>query len=152
MNFSIRKAIPVSLGLALAGCSATTTQPQELEAVKDFIVAADLKEVDQIRASRDDSYKYVNDQFVVMPTQAGDYLVEFRTDCRQLRTDRYNSQQIPGSSMVDRRNSNFVLRSNVDTIRGCRIGSFYEITEEQAKELKALGDAPGENVVVDDAN
>lgn len=126
---------------ALAAC-ATGYDTQEIEAVRDYIVAAELKEVDQIRFFSQMSYTYLNDRYVLIPTRRGDYLVEFRRNCRELRETQFTWD------MVDRRDNQNTLRAGFDTIRGCIIGGMYEITEDQREELQALGDAPGDEVFI----
>ncbi|MDJ0938193.1 MAG: DUF6491 family protein [Woeseiaceae bacterium] len=128
--------------LAVGACS-TGYDPQEIEAVRDFVSAAELEPVDQIRV-RQLSYSYVNDRYVIIKTRKADYLVELRRDCFELRRQDFTYE------MVDRRQDTNVLRARFDTIRGCPIGAFYEITDAQRKELKDLGDAPGEEVFIPD--
>lgn len=126
--------------LAVAACSSTSQRPQEIEAVRDYIVAAELEEVTEIRMREQLSYTYVNDRFVTIDARRGDYLVEFNRDCWELR------QTNVSGNMVDVRDNYNVLRSRFDTIRGCRIGKMYEITADQRAELTALGDAPGDEI------
>ncbi len=126
--------------LIVAACSSTTQRPQEIEAVRDYIVAAELEEVTEIRMREQLSYTYVNDRFVTIDTRRGDYLVEFLRDCWALRRNDFTPE------MVDMRDNQNVLRARFDTIRGCRIGKMYEITAEQREELTALGDAPGDEI------
>ncbi len=126
--------------LAVAACSSTTQRPQEIEAVRDYVVAAELQEVTEIRLREQMSYTYVNDRFVTIPTRRGDYLVEFQRDCWELRRNDFTPE------MVDVRDNPNVLRARFDTLRGCRIGKMYEITAEQRVELTALGDAPGDEI------
>lgn len=130
--------------LLTAACSSTTQRPQEIEAVRDYVVANELEEVTEIRLREQMSYTYVNDRFVTIPTRRGDYLVEFNRDCWELRQINFTS------TMVDVRDNQNVLRARFDTIRGCRIGTMYEITEAQREELKALGDAPGDDIFLPD--
>jgi hypothetical protein len=126
--------------LVVAACSSTTTQPQEIEAVRDYVVANELEEVSQIRLREQMSYTYVNDRYVTIPTRRGDYLVEFSRDCWELRRNDFTAE------MVDVRDNNNVIRARFDTIRGCRIGKMYEISKAQREELTALGDAPGDEI------
>lgn len=130
--------------LLIAGCSSTSTQPQEIEAVRDFVVAAELEEVNEIRLRKTLSYTYVNDRYVTVPTRRGDYLVELRRDCFELRQNDFTPE------MVDVRDNQNVLRARFDTIRGCYIGAIYEITESQREELRDLGDAPGDEIYLPD--
>ena len=142
MNISlVIPALTVIGVIAVTGaCSSTTQRPQEVEAVRDFVAAAELKEVDEIRLSQTLSYTYVNDLFVTVPTRRVDYLVEFIRICYELRENQFRAD------MVDVRDSPNILRSRFDTIRGCRISKIFEITESQREELRDLGDAPGDEI------
>ena len=130
--------------LLIVGCSSTSTQPQEIEAVRDFIAATELEEVNEIRLTKTLSYTYVNDRYVTVPTRRGDYLVELRRDCFELRRTNFTPE------MVDVRNNQNVLSARFDTIRGCHIDTIYEITASQREELKDLGDAPGDETYLPD--
>ncbi len=136
----MNKILIVPALLVVAGCSSTTQRPQEIEAVRDYVAAAELEEVTDIRLREQLNYTYVNDRFVTIDARRGDYLVEFNRDCWELR-----QTQVSGG-MVDVRDNHNVLRARFDTIRGCRIGKIYEITEAQREELTALGDAPGDEI------
>jgi Family of unknown function (DUF6491) len=130
--------VVIAAALATGGCSFNLFEAEETEAVRDFIYANDLEEVEQIRFFQNYTYTYVNDNYVTIPTNSGDYLVEFTRTCPELRQMHFTSE------MVDYRDDNRNLRARFDTIRGCRIGKIYQISEEQMDELSALGDAPGE--------
>ena len=129
--------------LLLSAC-VTGYDPQEIEAVRDYIAANDLEEVDRIRRNDYESYTYINDYFVTIPGRRGDYLAEFVSECRELR------QTFDYTTMRDERSDTTWLRAKFDTIRGCRIGKFYAITEEQRREIRDLGDAPGDEVFLPD--
>ena len=130
--------------IAVGGCTMTPQTPREIEAVRDFVVAAELEEVAEIRLWRQMSYTHLNVRFVTIPTRRGDYLVEFQRDCRELNRIDITPE------MVDIRANQHVLRAKFDTIRGCRIDKIYEITEAQSDELKVLGDAPGDEIFLPD--
>lgn len=142
----LRSALPAGLSvlLGLSACNLNPFQPEENEAVLDFIYANELNEVDQIRFFQQYTYTYVNDQYVTIPTSSGDYLVEFTRTCPELRQTRFTPE------MVDHRGDNRTLRARFDTIRGCRIGTIYEVTQAQAAELAELGDAPGADIYLPD--
>ena len=131
------KLLPAALLLAACG---TGYNPQEIEAVRDYVAAAELVEVEQIRLTRSMSYTYINDRYVIVPTRRGDYLVDFNRDCFELRRQEWTPE------MVDRRDNSNTLRARFDTIRGCHIGRIYEISDAQRVELKDLGDAPGDEI------
>ncbi|MEO1202021.1 MAG: DUF6491 family protein [Pseudomonadota bacterium] len=142
----IRLIAPAAL-VMLAACS-VTPPAQEVEAVRDYVSAAELQPVDRIRMDRNSGgYTYLNDYFVILPALRKEYLVEFNRRCLELRDDI--DPFGPGSinpNMIDVRRDSSLLRARFDTIRGCQILTFYEITDEQLKELKNLGDAPGEEI------
>ncbi len=143
---SLKPMLPAGLALlfGLPACNLNPFQAEENEAVLDFIYANELNEVDRIRFFQQYTYTYVNDQYVTIPTSSGDYLVEFTRSCPELRQNRFTPE------MMDYRDDTRTLRARSDTIRGCRIGTIYEITQAQAAELAELGDAPGADVYLPD--
>ena len=138
----IKRAVP--LAAVLVAACATPYDPQEVEAVRDFVAATELKPTNEIRYQGQMSYSYLNDRYVIIPTRRQDYLVELNRDCYELRRTDFNAE------MVDRRVDTNRIRARFDTIRGCQIKTFYEVTDEQVKELKNLGDAPGEEIFLPD--
>ena len=112
--------------------------------MRDYIAAAELKQVDEIRQRSQTNYRYVNDYFVTLPSRRGDYLVEFTRQCMDLRRTDFRPE------MVDVRESTNMIRAKFDTIRGCRIARIYEITDMQRREIHDLGDAPGDEVFLPD--
>ncbi|MDJ0939455.1 MAG: hypothetical protein QNJ00_06800 [Woeseiaceae bacterium] len=134
--------LPISilslLALTACGGQVTTAGPgKENEAVLDFVATSELPAHEKIQLEEQIKYIYVNDYFVVVPTRRGKYLVEFRGRCSELRRPKWTSD------MIDHRVSARLLYADHDTIRGCRIGVFYELSEPKFNELAALGDAPG---------
>ena len=134
--------IPATLILILmvSACASDVQREQpgkELEAVRDFVVVSQLEAFDKIQMIEQIKYYYVNDHYVVLPTKRGNYLVEFRGRCSELRRPRWSAD------MVDHRTSARLLYADHDTIRGCRIDRFYGLPEQKLNELAALGDAPG---------
>lgn len=119
---------------------------QEVEAVRDFVFANQLEEVDDIRFVRQFNYTYVNDYFVIVPTRTGDFLVEFNRQCQELRRSDFSSE------MVDQRHEPNKISARFDTIRGCRIAKMYSVSDAQSKELVDLGDAPGDEVYLPDVD
>ncbi len=133
--------IAVITSLALCACSAPVTRKspgKEIEAVRDFVVASELLEVDKIHRHDQIKYLYVNDFFVVVPARNSHFLIEFRGLCSELRSPTWTS------GMVDIRVNARLLYAGFDTIRGCVIGKIYPLSEPQLEELRYLGDAPGE--------
>ena len=134
--------VTVCLSLALCACAGEVTREgpgKELEAVRDFVVVGELEPFDKIQLREQIKYYYVNDHYVILPTKRGNYLVEFRGRCSELRRPRWSAD------MIDHRVSARLLYADHDTIRGCRIDRFYGLPEQKLNELAALGDAPGES-------
>ena len=78
----MRNPIAVVTLLLLTACTnsgGTVTAPgKELEAVRDFVVAVELEEVNMIRRWDQLKYLYVNDYFIILQTRRGDYLLEMK--------------------------------------------------------------------------
>lgn len=129
--------------LTLSACASRSEPPplpgKEMEAVHDFVATSELVEVKKIRISEQIRYYYVNDKFVIMPAKDGEYLLEFRGPCSELRSRYWTGD------MVDFRASARYFYADHDTLRGCRISRIYELPESKFSELESLGDAPGRN-------
>ena len=142
----MRNYIAVVTLLLLTACTnsgGTVTAPgKELEAVRDFVVAVELEEVNMIRRSDQLKYLYVNDYFIILQTRRGDYLVEMKGRCAVLQSRKWSSD------MIDIRTSTRMLYADFDTIRGCAIDTIYILPEAQLEELRVLGDAPGNDVFI----
>lgn len=130
--------------LALLAACVTSQDPKEVEAVRDFVVVSELEEVDNIRLYDELHYRYLNDYYVAVPSRRGDFLIEFRSQCRALTRRDFTPD------MVDNRYDPNIIRAKFDTIRGCRIHKIYAVSEEQFEELEELGDAPGDEVYIPD--
>jgi len=145
----MRNHIVIATFLLLTACTnsgGTVTAPgKELEAVRDFVVAVELEEVKMIRRSDQLKYLYVNDYFIVLETRRGDFLLEMKGRCTELR------RRLWTSDMIDFRVSTRLLYADYDTIRGCGIDTIYILSEAQLEELRVLGDAPGNDVFIPQA-
>ena len=132
--------------IMLQACASPKTRV-ETEAVRDYIVAAELPEADQIRygpIQRPDLTP-INEQFALINVRDRHYMLEFRRRCFAL----YDNTRIT----PDVRREGNILRARFDTVRGCVIDRIYQIDEAQALELEQLGDAPGREVMtVDPSN
>ena len=132
-----KRTTGIPLLVLLAACGATGEVTQETEAVRDFIAAADLQEVKSIRAGRQAGHTYLSDYFVTVKGDRGYYLAEFKRRCSELKRTDFTP------AMVDHRRDANQLHAKFDTIRGCYIDKLYELTPDQAQELKNLGDCAG---------
>ena len=141
----MRLHIAVILALAVTGCAISgdvTIPGKDLEAVRDFVVASELQEINSVRLHEQIKILYVNDYYVILPNRRDKYLIEFRGRCAELRERKWVAD------MIDVRVNSKMLYSDHDTIRGCVIGTIYEIEESQLEELRVLGDAPGNRIAV----
>ena len=121
------------IALLLAGC-ATTNEPSEVRAVRDFIALTELERVDRIRLYRQPVFTYVNDFFITASVAERHYLIEFNGRCRALRARGLSV------STIDHRLDLSYLKVP-DTIRGCPTEKIYRATVEQLVELKELSKA-----------
>lgn len=130
--------------LLIAGCSSTSDEVSvkkrkvtvETQTVQDYVEVGELEDVQYVRVYNHDSWSYLTDHFIIYKARDGEYLVEFRRRCRELR----DNTRITGDHRYDHNR----MRVNEDTIRGCRIAKIYPLTEAQATELRNLGVGPGE--------
>ena len=114
----------------LTACVGTPEVPPELEAVRDYVEVGELEETDRIRTHGSDQWSPLTNYYALYGARDGWYLMEFTRVCREL-TD--NTRVTP-----DFRYDHNVLRSRIDTLRGCRIDRIYPLTEAQKQELEAL--------------
>ena len=120
----------VSSLVLLAACAGTPETPPELEAVRDYVEVGELEQADRIRTHGSDQWSALTDYHALYGSRNGWYLLEFTRICREL-TD--NTRITP-----DYRYDHNVLRSRIDTLRGCRIDRIYPLTEAQKQEIEAL--------------
>ena len=130
----------IAIAIVLTGC-ASTTVPQEAQAVRDYAVVSELEQVDFIRLYRQLRYGYVNDYFVIVEVGKRYYRAEFASRCRALRSKNFIA------AMVDHRYDPAYLHVG-DTIRGCPIGKIYEATPEQLLEVKELSRTQATGAIV----
>jgi len=118
---------------ALLVACAAAPEP-EREAVQDFVAVRNPEAVDQIKTDNNDSWKELNEYYLIYKARKGDYLVEFARKCWELGDQRI---------VPDVRWDSTRIRPRFDTIRGCRIHRIYALTEADSTELEELGEAPG---------
>lgn len=121
--------------VVLLACTGNTKPRADTVAVRDYIEVGELEDVDHIRTFSRDSMEYLSDHYILYKVRTSEYLIEFKRICREFRENR--------TVAPDRRYDYNRLRTNEDTIRGCRIGKIYPLTSAQAEELRNLGHAPG---------
>ena len=134
-----RGIIPISILLALGACAGDPVYtPPADQTVRDYVTAAQLEEIYEIRKGDRDTWIYVTDRFVIYRSRLDDYLLEFKGSCDRL-TD--NSALPPADVIHDHRN----LRAS-DTFRGCIVDRIYAISSDQRAELRNLGYSPGQGI------
>jgi len=126
----------VLMGLMI-GC-ATQEDPRRPPGGAGWASAEDLREyLDKVKPEPVYSIRYreplrwrvLNNYFATVETLDGPHLVELSWECKDL-----TSNQIYGD-MADRRRTRGLLRARADTLRGCRIESFYKLPETKAVEI-----------------
>lgn len=136
-NKDMNKAIFVLVFLVVAGCATEQEQKEDpvTQAIVDFIEVRDLEEVDAIASGSTDSWKELGLEYLLYTGRRDEYLVEFAHPCYELRD---MSRVTP-----DYRWDANSIRARFDTIRGCRIGRVFKLTEAEVAELENIGEAPG---------
>ena len=119
----------------LAACAATG-QEERINAVKDFVEVNELEQTDKIRTFDQLDQHVLNERYVIVSTRREQYLLEYPYPCRD---DPMTRRPRP-----DIRRDSSAIYAGSDTFRGCQIRALYPITEDQAEELKNIGEAPGE--------
>lgn len=120
----------------LTACAAqeeVTTQDAE-QAVRDFIAVHQLQEAKEMRTSNNDSWKEIDENFLIYNTRREVFLLEFTRRCFEL-----NQHPV----VPDERESGNTIRARFDTLRGCHIAKLFPLTEGEAAELSAIGESPG---------
>ena len=132
----MKKTTLILLVVLLAGCAA----PEEVigndkeQAILDLIAVRQLTEVDKFRSQNEDSWKDIERHYLIYEARRQAYLVEFSRACYELE-DR--------NIVADIRREAHIIRARYDTIRGCRIGRIFELTEAEVIELENIGESPG---------
>jgi hypothetical protein len=130
--------ILISISAALGACAADPVYtPPADQTVRDYVTAAQLEEIYELRKGDRDTWQYVTDRYVIYRSRMDDYLLEFKGSCDRL-TD--NSALPPADVIHDHRN----LRAS-DTFRGCIVDRIYAISNDQRVELRNLGYSPGQD-------
>ena len=148
-----RQLLCVICAATVAAC-ATAPEPDPLREEVDasvqetFVYLETLKPptVESVRFREPLRYDVVNVRFVYMNVKDGRYLIEMTRDCKPLKSnDIY-------TDMADRRSMRGRIRAGVDTIRGCRIESIYELppVKETRADVSGPTDTAAESAAADD--
>ena len=98
------------------------------EELREYLDKVQPEPVYSIRYREPLRWRALNNYFAMVETLDGPHLVELSWECKDLTRN-----QIYGD-MADRRNTRGILRARADTLRGCRIESFYKLPEAKAVE------------------
>ena len=136
----LKIAAVIAAGFFLAACASQDEQAKEStqdmnQAVRDFIELRELKERHSLKSGTNDSWRQLNESFIIYSGRRETYLVEFSRRCYELND---NTHITP-----DRRTDANTISARFDTIRGCRIARIYGLTEAEVAELENIGEAPG---------
>lgn len=129
--------VGVLAGLAMVvitGCASVEDKESVIkknDAIDDYVIVAELKEIDAIRSHESLNSKIITKNYIIVSDRRNSYLLTYKHACREL----YETEVKP-----DIRRERNVLRARFDTYRGCPIRSLHEITKSQADELLALGE------------
>jgi hypothetical protein len=133
---TFRTGIALAALLTAAACASdpdANTDPDPLHeeidpSVQETLVYLDTvkpPEVQSVRFREPLRYDVVNVRFVYMDVSSGRYLIQMARDCKPLKNNEIYTD------MADRRSMRGRIRSGIDTIRGCRIESIYELPEPE---------------------
>ncbi len=99
------------------------------EELREYLDRVQPEPVYSIRYREPLKWRALNNYFAMVETLDGPHLVELSWECKDLTRN-----QIYGD-MADRRNTRGLLRARADTLRGCRIESFYKLPEAKAVDI-----------------
>lgn len=122
--------------LLLVACATTDTE-ERVTATKDFIEVNDLPESRFIRTLGEVRHEVLNERYVIVTVRKEHFLIEYAHRCED---DAHTNRVRPDVRRDARR-----IYPLADTFRGCQIRTIYPISEEQAQELREIGEAPGED-------
>lgn len=130
----------IAILVLVAGCASQPDGAPDIDestAIDDFVVINDLDAIDVARTTIGFDYEFLTERYVVVRTRNSYYLAQLFGRCPEL-------MNVNADVQPDFRYDARAIRAGVDTIRGCRIKTMYEIDETQAQELRQIGEAPGE--------
>ena len=126
----------IATALVLAAC-ATSQQEERIDAVRDFVGVNELAETASIPTFEQLDQEILNDEYVIVSTRREQWLLEYAYRCID--------DPITRRTRPDVRRDSRRIYAGTDTFRGCTIRALYPISEDQARMLRELGKAPGEN-------
>lgn len=134
MQDTIRATAGV-FGLLLLGACATLDPEEDVDAFGDFVAVNALPEADSFRTFSRVDQEVLSDHYVIVDNGRELFLLEYMYRCVEDPTT--------GRPRADVRRDATRIYAARDTFRGCRIKALYPVTQEQAQELRELGEAPG---------
>jgi len=122
--------VVAALGVACVSSGREQSVIAKNDAVEDYILVAELENLDSIRSRQQFHHKVITDRYIIITDGRKSYLAAFDRRCREL----YDIEVTP-----DIRYDANTIRARFETYRGCRIGHLYGVTEGQAQELLQIG-------------
>ena len=137
---NVRSGMIVIAATAMAACASEPTEPVPVvldqdQVVLDLIEVRGLEEVNRMRGAERKSWEKVAPSYIVFKARRDDYLVEFIRPCMEIWNNTFFS--------ADDTLLHNVLRARYDTIRGCRIGRIFTLTEDDHAAVELLGGGAG---------
>ena len=114
----------------LAACAGTPETPPDTQAIRDYVEVGELQQTDRIRTLGKDEWWPLTKRFAIYNGRDGAFLLEFGHTCREM----FDNTTVT----ADRRYDRNIMRTGIDTLRGCRIDKMYPLTEAQVQEIEAL--------------
>ena len=135
----MKKAVLLMMSLALAACAATEEKVvNETDAVQDFIKLHNLENVSVIRGFENPGVLFMEDpRYIIAYLRDEQWLLQYAHECRMARLEAPDRPR-------DKRRYTRALYVKIDTFRGCPVRAMYPIKLDHAKELMAMGQAPGD--------
>ncbi len=133
LDIAVLTLLSVSL---FAACSTEPRKPDAKElAIRDYVDLVDLEAVSEIRYDNSSRIERLdNNRYIIYITRRGDFLIEFRNPC----WDLFDNTRVEADVRFEANR----IRVRQDTLRGCPIQDAWLLTEDQAKEIREIGEAP----------
>ncbi len=133
---NVRSSLILVTATAMGACASepTETVPAKQGAdllVHDVIAARELKEIKRIRGTDRKRWEKLTPGYIIYKVRRDEFLVEFDRPCYEIWS---NTQLSADGTLIPN-----TIRARYDNIRGCRIERIFELTKEDAVELKLLG-------------
>jgi len=136
----MRRTAQLLACMLLVACAAQDQAEQKStqdtgQAIEDLIQVRGLQQVKEIATASFDKWTVLDERFLLYKGRRDTHLIEFGHPCREFDSNKH--------VIADRRWDASRMQARFDTFRGCRIKSFYTLTEHEIAELESIGEAVG---------